>query len=69
MGIASFGSGGGSSSPYEGPGTAGRVRRAVGRDIRPEHTFGRRLGAQIRQTEPGPDVPYRTGLPARRQQR
>ncbi len=54
---------------WGGPGTAGWVRRAVGWDIRPEHTFGRQLGARFRQTEPGPDVLYRTGLPTRRQQR
>jgi hypothetical protein len=32
---------------WGGPGTAGLVRHVVGLDIRPEHTFGRRLLARI----------------------
>ncbi len=46
IGTASFGSSGGSSLPYFFSRRAmgrSRERHVVDRDIRPEHTFGRRL--------------------------
>ena len=52
-----------------GRGFAGLERIFLDRDIRPECTFGRRLGEPLTLTEPGLDVRGCTGLPARQQQR
>jgi len=52
-----------------GQGCAGLERIFLDRGIRPECTFGRRLGELLTLTELGLDVRDRTDLPARQQQR